>query len=1050
MKSKWLIVLSLISAVLIIGCNKNTSGAKSQSPEQTTYEKAALSNVPAKYLEPLKESLKLAGDNKPELLKVLKELSTPEERDGAAFLMTTMSYPDLVAIKSVVLMEHIRYAYLAKNKYQWFRDMPEEVFLHYVLPYRCAEEPIESYRKYFYEQLDPIISQLTNMDDVAHQVNLWLGSPKPDGKQRVRFVQTEARDQGPLETLKSGYGRCEEMMIIYMSAARSAGIPCRSAWTPYWAICDNNHAWVEVWIDGHWKPLGGCEPGTPWFGHPAKRAAAVYSATIGKPQSELIHKTMGNTSIINSTPNYSRTCKVNVSVVDENNKPVTDTTVVFAVFNWGSFRPFATKPISNTAVAEFTTGIGEYFLSTGKDDYHAWQIVKTEPDKTLDITLKLAKNSAPDGYLFLRYPTVEQAMKSFTVSSISPAYLQPLTPAVNAPPEIYFYDEFSPTMHSDVMSLLEEYPQKDAIIQKLISAGGNWPQIAGAIKEINPELKNDLLWMVSQLAHLEAIEVTKKFLLDNVRCASEARQRADWQIPDDIYRPYVLNPQFEYLHISNWRKELKSRFILWKKDKCIETDKNKVVIAARTITETAQSVNNWVSANIKLRDDISGRFSYVASPLDTLRSKVGEPYGIALFTAALLRTLGVPAQVKNDWVEFYDGSKWLPLYPLDPKNLANTNRDEKTASEYNTKPAGIKFNLTRRGVVDTNPWEKVAVSRFQNSYWQYLDWDDLKRYGKWMALQPGQYLVTAGVRNSNGDVMAYCKQLEFKPGEGIVLNTPMDIPLNALSETERIIRPLKEIPDVTLAGIDDAQYNLKATLQRNNVILTFFSLDNEPSLRMLPMIDNAISSANQANTLIWGVYIDPEGKNKFLKDERLKGLRIPILIDADQKAVKQFIPDFEKNKATVLPSTILISKAGKVVIWDEGYNMDIERLIESGLGLLPEGKISTTTVVKEPEISREPFNVPDQDYLAQGDQYFKAGKYQDAIVSYKKAMELMGDDAGAWYNIACSYSLLKQADEGLDALKKAIDFGWSEFHWMNNDPDLQNLRNDPRYKKIKR
>ncbi|MFH0889492.1 MAG: transglutaminase domain-containing protein [Planctomycetota bacterium] len=1044
-KQKYLI--SLLFILILVGCGKTL--IKQPSPY------AQELGVSKEYQKEFESALNLAGDNKEQLISAMKS-ATPEMRDGLAFIISTMPYPDLVAIKSDVLLEHIKYAYLAKNKYPWMKNMPEEIFLHYVLPYRCAQEPIEAYRKYFYEQLDPIVSQLDNLTDVVYQVNLWLGSAKADGKKRVRFVPTEARDQGPIETLKSGYGRCEEMMIVYMAAARSVGVPCRSAWTPYWAICDNNHAWVEVWIDGYlpdgipgqagWKPIGGCEPSVaPWFEHPSKRAAAVYSAAIGQPKSELIYKTSGNSSIINSTPNYSKTCKVNVKVVSQEGKTITGMNVVFSVFNWGSFRPFASKTTNSEGIAEFITGIGEYFLSSGKDNFCVWQVVKTEPDKTLDITMTLANDIAPDGFLFLRYPSLEQAKMSFQIPNIVPTYMTPITPTRQPPPEIYDLEEFITETNSSLMELINKSKESAAIVQKLKSASGNWHQIADAILEIAPEQRADLFYLITQLVHLESLEVTKEFLLEHVNYSTIARQKAKWQTSDDTYRPYVLVPTFQDVHLSTWRKELYEAFIPLMQD---------------SVTETARAINNWVRQNIKPRDDLGNYFSNLTGPLDTFRSKQGNKYAVAVFTAAALRALSIPAKVQNDWVEFYNDTSWLPLYPHDIKNFANPQRDEQTQLKYSVKPGGLKLNIIRKGLVDSNPWEKVAVSRFQNGYWQFLDWSTVKRYGKWVVLEPGQYLITAGVRNANGDAMVYCKQLNFSSDQGITIDLPLDIPLNALPENERVVRRLKEIPSFELQDLDGNIYNLKNILKTNPVLLTFFSLDNEPSIRMLPLIEQTKEKAKGINALILTVYVDKEGKTKFLSDNRLKSVQLPILLDSTNEVVKQFIPEFEKNKNECLPSTLLISKEGKILIWDEGYNMAIDNLIESAFAGLPDwisGQAglsaqpitSTGSAMPEPKISYGSFTVG-PDYVGEGERYSKEGNYPKAIESYKEALNLNPDDANIWYNLACAYSLAGQINEGLEAVKKSLEYGWSDLYWMDNDPDLAWLRNDPGYKEIRK
>jgi tetratricopeptide (TPR) repeat protein len=59
------------------------------------------------------------------------------------------------------------------------------------------------------------------------------------------------------------------------------------------------------------------------------------------------------------------------------------------------------------------------------------------------------------------------------------------------------------------------------------------------------------------------------------------------------------------------------------------------------------------------------------------------------------------------------------------------------------------------------------------------------------------------------------------------------------------------------------------------------------------------------------------------------------------------------------------------------------------------------------------------------------------------------------YNIACIYSKLGRIDEALKSLETAFSFGWSpSFEQALNDPDLENVRKDPRFdplfKKYKR
>ncbi|MFH1622646.1 MAG: tetratricopeptide repeat protein [Candidatus Omnitrophota bacterium] len=80
--------------------------------------------------------------------------------------------------------------------------------------------------------------------------------------------------------------------------------------------------------------------------------------------------------------------------------------------------------------------------------------------------------------------------------------------------------------------------------------------------------------------------------------------------------------------------------------------------------------------------------------------------------------------------------------------------------------------------------------------------------------------------------------------------------------------------------------------------------------------------------------------------------------------------------------------------------------------------------------------------------YTKSGKFEKGLELDKKLTELLPDDPLVHYNLACSYSLLNDINNSLISIKKAIAIGYNDFKYMNNDPDLINLRIDKRFEDI--
>lgn len=209
------------------------------------------------------------------------------------------------------------------------------------------------------------VETLNTLTQVALEVNRWCG-------ERLKFKPTQRRDQGPLETLRSGYGRCEELMITYIMATRSVGVPCRNAFTPWWAHQDNNHAWVEVWNGEQWQWLGAAEPkdslSDAWFTNPAKRAALVFSVAYGRTGGKIYRK-MPCSTILNSTACYSVSGTLKVKI----KPPEKGKNIYVSVFNYGTLRPIARLETNINGEAEIELGDGTYFVSV-EENYEVIEI----------------------------------------------------------------------------------------------------------------------------------------------------------------------------------------------------------------------------------------------------------------------------------------------------------------------------------------------------------------------------------------------------------------------------------------------------------------------------------------------------------------------------------------------------------------------------------------------------------------------------------------------------------------------------------------------------
>lgn len=79
---------------------------------------------------------------------------------------------------------------------------------------------------------------------------------------------------------------------------------------------------------------------------------------------------------------------------------------------------------------------------------------------------------------------------------------------------------------------------------------------------------------------------------------------------------------------------------------------------------------------------------------------------------------------------------------------------------------------------------------------------------------------------------------------------------------------------------------------------------------------------------------------------------------------------------------------------------------------------------------------------------FEDGKLSQCKTFLEKMLQIDPECSSAWYNLACVYGRLTKAPEALRCLNKALDYGYTDFRYMEHDDDLQSLHDTDGYRKI--
>jgi hypothetical protein len=233
------------------------------------------------------QALSQSGTNGPELMRALNQ--TPAaQRPAMQFLVENMPPRDLRTLSAEFLLENTALALESFTNAPWRDRIPPEIFLNDILPYCCANETRDHWRKTLRDLGAPLVAGCATPGEAAQRLNEKLFP-----LEKVRYsTKRKKADQSALETMESGLASCTGLSILLIDACRAAGVPARLVGTPMWADNRGNHTWVEIW-DGGWHFVGAAEPDPKgldhaWFEHDASQALkdsplhAIYAASFKK------------------------------------------------------------------------------------------------------------------------------------------------------------------------------------------------------------------------------------------------------------------------------------------------------------------------------------------------------------------------------------------------------------------------------------------------------------------------------------------------------------------------------------------------------------------------------------------------------------------------------------------------------------------------------------------------------------------------------------------------------------------------------------------------
>ncbi|MCU6712336.1 transglutaminase-like domain-containing protein [Paenibacillus sp. J5C_2022] len=777
----------------------------------------------------------LAAGRNGELFDVFDDSLTEEEAVALKFLYAYMPLSDLANYEGALFLRHVRATLRIRQQTAWGMQIPDSVFLYFVLPYRVNNENIEDIREMLFEELYPRVKGLS-MTEAVLETNHWC-------HEKANYAGNDMRTASPLTLIRTALGRCGEQSTLAVAALRSIGIPARQVYTPRWAHCDSNHAWVEAWTDGKWHFLGACEPepvlDQGWFRKPARRAMLVHTRVPSRyAGEEKVTFSRSWLSELNLLDHYAPNRTIAVQVQDEEGKPV-QAKVDFQLYNFAELSTIVTLDTNEQGEATIDLGMGDVWIHAYNPEGHGY--AKLNAALEAQAVIPLSPGESASVLDFAMTPPAE--LPDFR-DDISPELIEANQKRVQEGARIRSSYEATFLQEQQAAELASQLGlPASAVWEVLRKARGNSHEIARFLSERTP---SHGMWPLKLLESLRDKDLTDTFipvLDDHLLHALPLKEQFDEQ----AFTEYVMCPRLHFEMLEPYRSFFRSELPAERQAAC----------RARP-----QQLAEWIDSWFEVVEEYNF-YKGMATPRGSYLLKKGDTLSRDIMFAAIARSIGIAARLEpgDQRPQYWHGGAWIDAF-FHGSSLA--------ASSQAQPASGSTGSIQLRQAPDSDEQAKyyhnftlarLIEGRYVTLSYAFGSTDMLEQP---LEALVGQYRLTTGTRQSDGTALVRMHHFTVEAGQTAEIAV-------LFSKAEADIPVIASMPSgMILERFNGSAAQLEEAVKQGGAVLAWIEPDREPSKHLLRELREL---SGELNKLPAPIYL------LVGEEKRAEGIALPSLTE---------------------------------------------------------------------------------------------------------------------------------------------------------------------------